>query len=286
MIVTAKTRLCIVIGDPVAHSLGPQMYTAAYRKLHIDNLYRYVARRIRPGELADFIAEVRDSEIRGVSCTIPHKVAVMPYLDVIDPVAKKIGAVNTIVNDGGVLKGYNTDWLGAVTALEGLTDLAGKTIALLGAGGVARAIAYGLTTKGARLTVYNRTIDRAQDIARKFGADAGLLEDPASLAAIKDMDIIINATSLGLRANEDKTPLAIDFITNHHVVFDVVYSPYETRLLRDAKQQGARIIHGMEMLLQQGAAQFKLYTGYDAPEDVMRSVLRRALGVNGGDDAA
>jgi len=280
MSISAKTKLCLVIGDPIRHSLGPQMHNAAFKELDIDDEYVYIACNVSPDSLGDFIGGVRAMGIRGVSCTIPHKTAVMKYLDSVDPVAEAIGAVNTIVNDGGVLTGYNTDWLGVVIPLEQLGPLKDKKVALLGAGGAARAIAYGLTERGARLTIYNRTLEKARELAEEFKADASSLN---ALEAIKGMNIIVNASSVGLHPNSNATPIGRQLITNRQIVFDIVYAPYETRLLREAKQQGAQVIHGTEMLLQQGMAQFKLFTGHDAPEDTMRRALRQALGDGGGD---
>ena len=264
----------MVIGDPIEHSLSPQMHNAAYEKLGINNEYVYVACNVKIRDISDFIKGVRAMQIRGVSCTIPHKIAVVKYLDEVDDVAKKIGAVNTIVNDNGVLKGYNTDWLGVVIPLEKMTSLKNKAIALLGAGGAARAVAYGVEERGARLVIYNRTIDKARQLAKEFGGEARSLD---AIENVKNADIIFNATSIGLHPSENETPLDKNLITNQHIVFDAIYVPYKTRLLKEAKQQGARIIHGMEMLLQQGIAQFKLYTNLDAPEETMRNVLLQHL---------
>lgn len=274
MNITAKTKICMVIGDPVEHSLGPQKYNDVYQKLGIDSEFVYVACRVKISDVADFIKGVRAMGIRGVSCTIPHKVEVMKYLDKIDPVARKIGAVNTIVNDNGVLTGYNTDWLGAVIPLERVTPLEGKTAALLGAGGAARAIAYGIKERGAELTIYNRSPEKARALAAAVGAKAGSWDAPED---IKKTDIIINATSVGMQPDETETPLDKSYITDKQVVFDAVYTPHETRLLREAKGQGAKVIHGSEMLLHQGIAQFKLYTDRDVPEDLMRQVLNKYL---------
>ena len=274
MIISAKTKICMIIGDPIEHSLSPQMHNAGYEKLGIDNEYVFVACKVRIKNIADFIKGVRVMQIRGVSCTIPHKMEVMKYLDKIDEEAKKIGAVNTIVNDDGVLKGYNTDSLGVAIPLEKMASLENKKVALLGAGGAARAVAYAVTQRGARLVVYNRTIEKAEGIVKEFGGEARSLN---AVKEVKDMDIIINATSIGLYPGQNQTPLAKELITNKHVVFDIIYVPYETRLLKEAKQQGARIIHGMEMLLHQGIEQFKLFTGYDGPEETMKNVLLEHL---------
>jgi len=274
MRISAKTKICMVIGDPIEHSLSPQMHNAGYKKLGIDSEYIYVACNVKIENIADFIKGVRAMQIRGISCTIPHKMEVMKYLDEIDEEAEKIGAVNTIVNEDGTLKGYNTDSLGIAVSLEKITSLKNKKVALLGAGGAARAVAYAVTQSGAKLVIYNRTIEKAEELIREFGGEARSLD---TVKDLKDMDIIINATPIGLGLNENQTPLAKELITNKHIVFDSIYVPYETRLLKEAREQGARIIHGMEMLLRQGTAQFKLFTGYDGPEETMRNVLLEHL---------
>jgi len=274
MNITSKTKICMVIGDPIEHSLGPQKYNDIYKQLGIDDQFVYVACRVKISDVADFIKGVRAMGIRGVSCTIPHKVEVMKYLDKIDPVAGKIGAVNTIVNDDGFLTGYNTDWTGAVVPLERVTPLQGKTVALIGAGGAARAIAYGVVERGAELTIYNRTPEKAKQLAEAVGAKTGSLD---KLDAIKGMEIIINATSVGMQPKHDETPLPKEYITDKQVVLDAVYTPQETRLLREAKEQGAQVVYGTEMLLHQGLDQFKLYTGVNVPEDMMRGVLDKYL---------
>lgn len=274
MKISAKTKICMVIGDPIEHSLSPLMHNAGYEKLRVNNEYVYVACRVKVEKLGDFIKGIKAMQIRGVSCTIPHKIEVIKYLDEIDAKAKKIGAVNTIVNDEGVLKGYNTDWLGVVIPLEKMTSLKNKIVALLGAGGAGRAVAYAVTQRGAKLAIYNRTIENARKLAQDFGGEARSLD---AIKTIKNADIIINATSVGLYPNENQTPLDKELMTSKQILFDAIYLPYETRLLKEARQKGARVIHGMEMLLQQGVEQFKLYTGYEAPEDFMRNVLRKFL---------
>lgn len=272
----AGGKLCLIIGDPIAHSLSPAIHNAAYKELGLDD-YHFEARRVTPDELADFMQEAHDSGVRGISCTAPHKVAIMRHLDEIDPVAARIGAVNTVINDGGKLKGYNTDWLGVVGPLEKLTPLTDRQVALLGAGGAARSIAYGVTQRGGRLTIYNRTLEKAEALARDFGADSDSLQDTDG---IKAADIVINATAVGMSPDSASTPLPQEYINGQQIVFDSVYVPYETRLLREAAAQGATVIHGTEMLLYQGIEQFKLYTGYDAPEAVMRRALDEALKLN------
>lgn len=267
-------RRCLIIGDPIAHSLSPDVHNAGYKALGIDGEYHFGARQVKPAELAAFMEELRTSDIRGVSCTAPHKQAIMQYLDEIDGMAQEIGAVNTVVNDNGVLKGYNTDWLGIVEPLEQLAPLKDKKVALLGAGGAARSISFGITQKGARLTIYNRTPKKADELAEAFGAKSASLEKPDG---IEDADVIINATSVGMSPNDKATPLLKEHIAAGQIVFDSIYHPFATQLLQDAEKQGAHIIHGTEMLLHQAFAQFKLYTGYDAPEAAMRTALENAL---------
>jgi shikimate dehydrogenase len=274
MKINAKTKLCVVIGDPVEDSLSPQIHNAGYESLGIDDKFVYAACRIKAEDLAAFVSGVKAMDIRGVCCKMPHKLEIMRYVDEIDPVAEAIGAVNTVVNDNGHLKGYNTDWIGIVAPLEAIAPLKGKKVALLGAGGAARAAAYGVVKQGAELTIYNRTLDKAQLLAAQVGGQARLLDDAES---IKSMDIIINTTSVGVPLSGNETPLPKEFITEQHIVFDAVYASGYTRLLQEAQQQGARIIAGTEMLLHQGMEQFKLFTGQDAPEEAMRQAFQVAL---------
>lgn len=262
--------MCIIIGDPVEHSLSPAMHNAAYEALGISDQFVFTAAHVKVENVKDVVQAVRIMNIRGLTCTIPHKMEVMQYLDEIDEIAQKIGAVNTVVNDNGKLKGYNTDWLGTVTPLEKHTTLEGKKVAIVGAGGAARAMAFGVVQKGAKLTIFNRTLEKAEELAKELGAQARDLSD---LEKMKEFDIILNATNIGMGEHVGKSPLPKECIESHQIVFDAVYVPAETQLLKDAKDKGATIIRGVEMLLHQGTAQFELYTGHKAPEEVMRKVL-------------
>lgn len=270
MNISAKTKLCIIIGNPIEHSLSPKMHNAAYEALGIDNEYVFTASKVDVKDIETVVKAVRAMGIRGLTCTIPHKIEVIPFLDEVDEVAEKIGAVNTVVNNNGVLKGYNTDWIGTLTPLEQRTSLDGKKVALIGAGGAARAMAYAVTSKGAKLTVFNRTIEKAADLAQDFNA---VVLPYSDIENVKDFDIILNATSLGMGSDQDKTPVQAEFLHQGHIVFDAVYSPKETRLLREAVEKGATPIYGFEMLLHQGTAQFELYTNQKAPVDVMKQIL-------------
>ena len=279
MKITAKTKMCIVIGDPVEHSLSPAMHNAGYEALGIDDQFIFTAAKVKVEDVRDVVNSVRVMGIRGLTCTIPHKIEVMKYLDGIDEVAKKIGAVNTVVNDNGKLIGYNTDWLGVVEPLEKYGKLKGKKAAVIGAGGAARAMVYGLLKRGASVIIFNRTIKKAWDLIKalkiKNGQSVSLVSchDLSHVQGVADCDIILNATNLGMGGNKNETPVPKKFIKKHHIVFDAVYVPYETRLLKEAKEKGAKIIHGTEMLLHQGIAQFELHTGKQAPEEAMRKVL-------------
>lgn len=276
--ISAKTQICLIVGDPVRHSLSPAMHNAAYEALGIDDRFVFTAAEVPIEQIKETIQAVRTLGIRGLTCTIPHKMAVMPYLDNIDAIAKKIGAVNTVVNNSGVLTGYNTDWFGTVTPLENILvqmnrgSLKNKKVALIGAGGAARAMAYGVLKKGASLSIYNRSRDAAEQLATETDSRAFSLDD---LSTLTDADIILNATSLGMGEHSDKTPVPQQYISGKHIVFDAVYAPKETRFIQEARKQGAIIIHGIEMLLYQGTAQFELYTGHQPPVEVMRSVLNQ-----------
>ncbi len=269
MNISGKTKLCIIIGDPVEHSLSPAMHNAAYESLGIDNAFVFTAAHVRVEDVKEVARAVRVLGVRGLTCTMPHKIEIMKYLDWIDPIAEKIGAVNTVVNENGILKGYNTDWLGVVTPLEIHGSLKNKKVALFGAGGAARAVCYGFVQRGAKLTIFNRSIEKAERLAEEFGAEVGTALD----MSLDEYDIIFNATTIGMGEHANESPIPKSQIQSKHIVFDAIYSPYETKLLQDAKEQGATIIHGTEMLLHQGVAQFELYTGKKAPENVMREVL-------------
>ncbi|HEY5152971.1 MAG TPA: shikimate dehydrogenase [Candidatus Saccharimonadales bacterium] len=280
MKINATTKLCLIIGDPVEDSLSPQIHNAGYEQLGLEAAFVYAACRIKSEELAAFVGGAKAMAIRGFGCKMPHKLEIMRYLDEIDPIARQIGAVNTVVNDNGKLKGYNTDHIGIIAPLEAVTGLKGKKVALLGAGGAARAAAYGLTSRGAELTIYNRTLEKAEQLAGRFGATARSFD---ALQEVKAAAIIVNTTSVGLPLAANETPLPQELISKDQIVFDAVYAQGETRLSREAREQGATVILGTEMLLYQGLAQFKLFTGHEAPEDAMRKALLVAMNDEGNE---
>jgi shikimate dehydrogenase len=275
--ISGKTIVCGIIGDPIEHTMSPAMHNAAFQTLGLD--YTYVPFRVKSLELKKAIEGIRGLNLRGLNVTIPHKVAVMQFLDRIDPLAEKIGAVNTIINDDGILSGYNTDATGFLQTLHDKDVEPGdKKVLLLGAGGAARAIGNVLAGEKARITILNRQQELywAQDLAhlltRHYGAkvNAGELTPENLQRAIEGVDILVNATSLGMSPDDDQTPVPADLLGVSLTVFDVVYNPYETRLLREAKAAGAKTISGLEMLVRQGAVAFEKWTGIKAPVDVMR----------------
>ncbi|MBI2085742.1 shikimate dehydrogenase [Candidatus Daviesbacteria bacterium] len=265
-------NICMSIGYPIKTSRSPSIHNAGYKKLGIDDEFIYLRAEVKPEDLKQAMDGARAFGIQGISVTMPHKQTVMQYLNKIDKDAKVIGAVNTIINKKGKLIGYNTDWIGALKALEHKIEPKGKKVAVIGAGGAARAIVYGLKKKGSIVTIFNRSLNHAKKLAKEFNCKYLGLD---CLEQAQNSDVIINATSIGM--NEDKSPIHKKFLNKNQIIFDIVYSPKETRLIKDAKKKGAKIVYGYEMLLYQGMAQFKLYTGLQAPEDVMRKTLEGSL---------
>ena len=268
----AAVKVCCLIGDPVAYSLSPPIHNAAYRALGLNFAYT----TIRTSDIKKAIESIRTNGFRGASITTPHKVSAMTHLDCIDPAAQAIGAVNTIVNDNGVLIGYNTDGIGALKALEEITDLDGQKVVLIGGGGAALAIAAALKEKKVNLIILNRTGAKAKELAKKVGAeDAGGLD---KISLVAEADILIHATTVGMVPVTAETPVPREFLHLNLTVFDIVYNPKETLLLQEARERGCNIVYGYKMLLHQAAAQFQLFTGHPAPLEVMESTLVKALG--------
>ena len=260
----------MIIGDPVEHSLSPKMHNTAYSFLGIDDEYFFISSNVKSESLKNTIEALKVLNIRGITCTIPHKQNVIKYLDELDDIAKKIGAVNTIINENGILRGYNTDWLGVKIPLEKLVDVKSKKVALIGASGAGQAVAYAIKKMGGELFIFNRTYEKAEKMAKKFNCEA---YDIKSYEKIKKCDIIINSTSVGMGKMEGQSPIPLDIINKDHIVFDIVYKPKETELIKRALEVGAKVIYGYEMLLYQGIAQFELYTKCKAPEKIMLEIL-------------
>ncbi|MCI5126604.1 MAG: shikimate dehydrogenase [Candidatus Electrothrix sp. AR5] len=263
-----------IIGNPVRHSMSPAMHNAAFAELGMNRAYM-------PMEVSDIkqgVAGLRALGFRGVSVTVPHKETVMPFLDEIDSVAEKIGAVNTLVfqkeqDDRVILRGLNTDWLGANTALAEKVDLPQSRVLVIGAGGSAKAVGFGLVQAGAEVIISNRTAETGKALADWLGCTFVPLEKVADVSA----DVLINTTSVGMEPNNEGIVVPPSLLSGFSVVMDIVYAPLETRLLREAKDAGCQTIDGLAMLLYQGAAQFKIWTGATPPQRIMRSALEEEL---------
>ena len=277
MNISGKTKICGLIGDPVEHTMSPVMHNAAFDRLGLD--YAYLPFRVSPEELPRAVGGLRALNVRGFNVTIPHKVAVMLLLDELDSLAEKIGAVNTVVNDNGILKGYNTDASGFLQALLEAGIIPGnKNIVLMGAGGAARAITYILSERKANLTILNRReeLDWAEEIAKNIKKD--LAKDvpvfellPEYLEkALDSADILVNATSVGMSPAGDVSPVPADLLKSGLAVVDIVYNPVKTRLLQDAESSGAATVAGLDMLVWQGALAFEKWTGEKPPFYLMK----------------
>ncbi|WP_416294791.1 shikimate dehydrogenase [Paenibacillus illinoisensis] len=275
---TSLPVLLGVFGDPIAHSKSPAMHNAALATAGVNGLYMPL--HVRPEQLEAAVKGIVALGYRGVNVTIPHKEEVMKYLDVIDDSARLIGAVNTIVNDNGKLTGYNTDGIGYVRSLkeEAVPELAGKKIAVLGAGGAARGVIYALALeKPERISILNRTADRAESLAsdlRGHGlgdiTGSGMEEAAAVLASA---DIVINTTAAGMHPHIDDVPVNPELIREGAAVSDLIYNPLETRLLREARLRGCVVHGGLGMFVYQGAVAFEHWLGIPAPVETMRRAV-------------
>lgn len=263
--IDTKTLLFGVIGKPVSHSMSPAMHNAAFRASGINGVYL----AFDVSDVEGTVRAVRALGIKGLSVTIPHKLAVMDHLDFIDPVAKDIGAVNTIVNNDGRLEGYNTDCTGAIRAILEKTGLKGKKVVLCGAGGAARAIAFGVKKEGAELVILNQIREEGE----KLASDTGSVYRPLENFPEDGCDVLINSTPLGMNPHCEASPVDSKVFRPSMTVMDIVYNPLETRFLKEAGKAGCSVIDGTRMFIYQGAMQFELWTGLKAPVDIMSSVV-------------
>ena len=282
--ISGKTRICAIIGDPIEHTMSPVMQNAAFRKLGLD--YIYLPFRVRAEELAQAVEGMRALNVRGFNVTIPHKVTIIPMLDSLDSLAEKIGAVNTVVNNDGELRGYNTDATGFLQALlERGVEPAGKDVVVMGAGGASRAICYILAERGAHLSILNRQLemDWAEELASQISYDFEMEVRALELGfenlrmVLGKADVLINATSVGMRPDNEETPVPAELLKSDLVVFDIVYNPIRTRLLKEAEAAGSRVMGGIDMLAWQGALAFEKWTEQSAPLDLMRKEAIKAL---------
>ncbi len=275
MNVTGNTKVLGIFGFPVEHTLSPLMHNAAFRVLGLDMCY--LPFRVTPEDLPEAVNAIRALNFLGVNLTVPHKEKVIPLLDEVDNEALFIGAVNTIVNSNGRLKGYNTDGKGFMSSLsEEKIVIEGRKILIIGAGGASRAISYYLSETAQGLFLYD--IDRAKAVSlvndfKKIRGNVFLIDD---IKNVKNFDIVINATPLGLKP-EDPLPLNPELITSYMIVCDLIYK--KTEFLKEAEKKGVKILDGSGMLLWQGALAFELWTGMKAPVDVMRKALQSGFKV-------
>ena len=272
--ISGVTDIYGLIGDPVEHSYSPRMMNAAFSSMNLDA--RYLAFQVKAEGISEAIAGIRALNFAGVNVTVPHKNSVIPYLDEVTPLAKKIGSVNTIRNVKGYLTGTNTDFSGFIRSLKTLNfSPKNKTIALLGSGGSARALLAGFADAGAfRVIVHNRTAERAENLVKEFSQFFPQTKLKAvSLQTIHEtpLDLLVNATTVGMFSSD--TPVDLKECRKIGLLADVIYSPRQTSLLKQAEELGITAVNGIGMLLYQGCDAFTFWTGKKAPEEVMRKQL-------------
>jgi len=262
-------RIYGVIGNPVSKSMGYIVHNRAFQEKSFPGIYV----SFQVDNVGKFFSNFREF-FSGLSVTMPAKEQIMPLMDRIDQTAQKIGAINTVVKEGSDWVGYNTDCLGAISALEACTPLQGKNVLILGSGGTAKAIGFGVKEKGGRLTVtYNKNKERGQSLAKEL--DCVLIHTRE--AGTRSIDVLINCSPVGMSPNINESPFLARDLKKGMVVFDSVYNPLETKLLREAEFAGCRVIPGSELFINQAARQFELWTGQPAPIETMREVLLNKL---------
>lgn len=267
---TKAARIYGVIADPVRHSISPAVHNRAFQARRIDAVY--LPFLVHPPQLKDFMTLAGDLPVSGFSVTIPHKQKILRYLDVIDPLARRIGAVNTVWRKGGKWRGTNTDADGVTIPLSRQVRLAKSSVLLVGNGGAARGAAYALTAAGAKVSIVGRNPDRVRALAKACSAEPLMREQAES----GHFDALVHATPLGMYPNVDECFFQ-DRIPGD-VVFDMVYNPRETALIRMARQQGCKVIEGLQMFIEQASRQFEIWTGDSAPQSVMEKAAMEALG--------
>lgn len=279
-----ETAVYGVIADPVGHSLSPHVHNAAFEHKGINAVY--VPFRVPSDGLAQFMEDAPRLGIKGLSVTIPHKEAIAKHLTKVDPAVKSIAAVNTVVFDGTEVIGYNTDYNAAMDCIEySLGEIGAKPspvknqrVLVLGAGGVARPIVYGLKNRGGLVTIASRTKQRSDRLAEAF--DCKAIDWDSRQRA--QCDIIVNCTPIGMHPNVDESPISKTFLKPSMLVFDTVYNPESTLLIKDARARNCEVITGVEMFVRQAQLQFFLFTRQEAPPNLMREVLKKAIGPIGG----
>ncbi|WP_414469389.1 shikimate dehydrogenase [Methanobacterium sp. ACI-7] len=277
--ITSKTKVVGIIGDPVEHSLSPLMHNAAFRHLGLD--YIYVPFQVDENNLESAIAGAKSLNVKGLNVTIPHKTKIIPYLDSLDEAAELIGAVNTVKFDKNMIKGYNTDGIGAVRSIEEVSRVKDKKVIILGSGGAARAVAFQILIDGAgSLVIANRTLQNAinlqKEIIEKLNADVKITDYGEKLKnELKDADILINTTPIGMYPNINQEPLVkAEIMHSNLVVNDLVYNPPKTCLLEECEKACAKSISGIKMLIYQGMESFNIWTGVYPPVEIFENALK------------
>ncbi|XP_038901058.1 bifunctional 3-dehydroquinate dehydratase/shikimate dehydrogenase, chloroplastic [Benincasa hispida] len=271
-----------LIGKPVAHSKSPRLYNEAFKSIGFNGVYVHFL----VDDIVNFLETYSSADFAGFSCTIPHKEAAAQFCDEVHPVAKSIGAVNCIIRrHDGKFCGYNTDYVGAISAIEGklqdhdtgspqsTSPLSGRLFIVIGAGGAGKAVAYGAKVKGAKVVIANRTYERAKELAETIGADAITLADLDNFHPEENM-ILANTTSIGMQPKVEETPISKHALRYYSLVFDAVYTPVMTRLLKDAEESGVKIVTGLEMFVGQAYEQYERFTGMPAPKELFRKIMK------------
>jgi len=271
-VLTGETAVYCILGNPVAHSMSPLMHNTAFGRLGLNAVYV----PFQVNNLADAVAGLSALGIKGASVTIPFKEAIMELIDEVDDTARKIGAVNTLLCNPKGIRGTNTDWVGALRSLEPLLPIKGHTFVVLGAGGAARAVVFGITSHGGRAVVVNRSEDKGRALAEEFGATFAPLVEIDRLEG----DCLINTTPIGMHPKDTQMPVPKDILARYRAVADVIYNPLKTMLVKEAEAAGCRVATGFEMFVYQGVEQFEMWTGKEAPVRAMKTVVFDRL-VNG-----
>lgn len=270
-----------VIGDPISHSMSPDMHNDAFTDQELEAYYN--AFHVLPSHLEEAVKGMKALGVRGFNVTVPHKTAIIPLLDQVDQLAAAIGAVNTVKYEDGQFIGYNTDGLGFVAGLkEELHDsLAEKKTLIIGAGGAARGIYYSLVKEGVHeIDIANRTVSRAQQIIEEnpYEATSISLSIQSAEEHLHEYDLIINTTSIGMKPKVDEMPLSLQYLRSDAFVSDIIYNPLETKFLSEAKKKGASIQNGLPMFIHQGALAFHIWTGLEPNIERMKAIVLRKLG--------
>lgn len=273
-------KLYGVAGDPIAHSMSPKMHNYWFELYGIEACYHPFL--IKEENLRDAVKGFKAFGMNGFNVTVPHKVAIIPLLDGIDPLAKAIGAVNTVVNENGKLIGYNTDGPGFIKSLEKeISDLEQRKTLIIGAGGAARAIYFSMAERGVgEIDIFNRTAEKAEQLKKEcpFDVKTKILEKEEAEKLLAEYDLIIQTTSIGMSPRIDESPISIHNLRKDAFVCDIIYNPLKTKILQEAEEKGAGIKNGVDMFVYQGALAFEKWTGIFPETDKMKEIINKQLG--------